>query len=207
MATAGDGEQTLPRRLGNALVFLYVAPVPKTIEQLRSLLATPELPDLGPRARAGTKTVAEIDSTLASLQLPAATRELLRSLLLLWHDHLDASHTLSQGIENADGSFLHAIMHRREPDYWNSKYWWRRVGKHPSFAEISRRGGELLDSSGDEALRRQLLPRGEWDAFAFVDACEAAAEAPASARGRWLRELQRVEAEVLLDYFLRDDAR
>ena len=22
-------------------------------------------------------------------------------------------------------------MHRREPDAWNSEYWWRKVGPHP----------------------------------------------------------------------------
>jgi len=32
-------------------------------------------------------------------------------------------------------------MHRREPDEDNSRYWWRRVGKHPLAGEL---GGEAL---------------------------------------------------------------
>jgi hypothetical protein len=29
-----------------------------------------------------------------------------------------------------------AIMHRREPDAWNSKYWWRKVGSHPVLDQL-----------------------------------------------------------------------
>lgn len=44
-------------------------------------------------------------------------------------DFLDESHHLSQKIESSEGNAWHAIMHRREGDFANSKYWWRRVGK------------------------------------------------------------------------------
>jgi hypothetical protein len=141
-----------------------------------------------------------LDSVPGKTKLPAARQQLIRSLVLLWHDHLDASHTISQGIENSDGSFVHAIMHRREPDAWNSKYWWRRVGNHPAFPEIARRVGEFLRSRrGEEVdLAKQLLPNGAWDAAAFVDACDAAKD---NALIETLREIQRIETEVLLEYF------
>jgi hypothetical protein len=51
--------------------------------------------------------------------------------LWLHFDYLEESHRLSQDLPTSDGSFWHAIMHRREPDAWNSKYWWRSVGSHP----------------------------------------------------------------------------
>lgn len=176
----------------------------QTTTQIKQLLATPDLPSLGPEVRVEVLSEPELNAKLAPLlraaKLSAVRQELVRSLLLLWHDHLDASHTISQGIENADGSFVHAIMHRREPDYWNAKYWWRRVGAHPAFPEIARRVGELLAQRGAGELAKQLRPGGQWDACAFVDACEAAAGA--AEREALLREVQRIETEVLLESFL-----
>src|SRR4051794_32254466 len=52
----------------------------------------------------------------------AQPAELLVAGLWLWHDWLDESHRISQRVETADGSYWHAIMHRREGDFSNSKY-------------------------------------------------------------------------------------
>jgi hypothetical protein len=165
-----------------------------------------------------TAVAAKLDVIFRDAKLPSRQHQLIRSLLLLWHDHLDASHIISQGLENADGSFLHAIMHRREPDAWNSKYWWRRVGPHPAFPEIARQAGEflagsrrreeaglgragnlrLLTSAAASELAKQLIPGGMWDAAAFVDACDLAKDASVVAT---LREVQRIETEVLLERF------
>src|SRR5262245_28830658 len=53
--------------------------------------------------------------------------------LWLWHDFLDESHSISQDLSITEGSWWHAMMHRREGDFWNSKYWLRRVGRHAAF--------------------------------------------------------------------------
>jgi hypothetical protein len=193
------------RLLVQAVVMSATAPI-------KQLLATPEPPELGPGPRANVRAPAELNAALDGLframKLPLLNQQLVRALVLLWHDHLDASHTISQGIENPDGSLVHAIMHRREPDYSNSKYWWRRVGKHPGFPEIARRVADLLKSRGERDLAAKLVPRGEWDAFAFVDSCAAAADLPASDEHvRLLREIQRVESECALAHFLESEAR
>jgi hypothetical protein len=176
------------------------------LAQIQQLLATPEPAELGPGPRAGVQSELELktklDARFGETRFPLERQQLLRSLILLWHDHLDASHNISQGIENADGSFLHAIMHRREPDAWNSKYWWRRVGNHPAFPEIAKRVAELLARSPrheDADLAKRLVPGGKWDAPAFVDACDAAKDQPVS---QLFREIQRIEFEVLLERFL-----
>ena len=176
---------------------------------LKQLLVTPQPPALGPARRAGTLAEPELatalDPMLARAKVSAPTGELIRALLLLWHDHLEASHSISQGIENTDGSFIHAIMHRREPDAGNSKYWWRRVGQHAAFPEIARRVDELLRSHGLGDLAKRLLPGGRWSPDAFVDACDAAMSLPGSdAHVKLLQEIQRIESEVLLERLLRD---
>ena len=57
--------------------------------------------------------------------------------LWLLHNFLDESHRISQSIETPTGSFWHGIMHRREGDFSNAKYWFRRVGAHPVFAPLA----------------------------------------------------------------------
>ena len=100
------------------------------------LLAEPRLPELGP------------GSPVKSLRgkIEAAARELPPACaagLWLLFDFLDESHTISQDIPTADGSFWHAIMHRREPDAFNSKYWWRKVGPHPVLKQLAEQAAPL----------------------------------------------------------------
>ena len=92
--------------------------------ELRKLLSTSEPPYPGPEHRPGTLSIAEIDRQLKPLFNKASpTQQLISATLYLWHDHLDEAHSLAQEIETSDGSYVHGIMHRREPDYSNARYW------------------------------------------------------------------------------------
>ena len=171
-----------------------------------SFLATPEPPELGPGPRAGVQPQAELSRALDNLfsqaELPVERQQLIRALLLLWHDQLGPAHELSQSIDTADGAFVHGIMHRREPDYGNAAYWFRRVGLHPAFPEIVRGISTIPESNSNPGLHRQLVGKGEWDPFAFIDACRSVATKPAVDPGqRYLREIQRIETESLLNWF------
>src|SRR4051812_7424841 len=42
----------------------------------------------------------------------------------LWHDFIEDAHKIAQDDESPEGSWLHAIVHRREGDFSNSKYWY-----------------------------------------------------------------------------------
>jgi hypothetical protein len=170
--------------------------------ELDKMLATSELPDLGPATRPGTQSQKALeralDSILSDSRIPSTRQQLIRALILLWHDHLEPAHVIAQSIENVDGSFVHGIMHRREPDYGNAKYWFRRVGRHSAFPVIATRTAELLKAKNQPALLTRLTPGGEWDAFAFVDLCEEASESKTNDIAVVLREIQRIETESLL---------
>jgi hypothetical protein len=171
-----------------------------------SLLATAEPADLGPGPRSGVQSLAalksKVDQALAASNIAGARADLIRATIFLWHDHLDAAHELAQAVENRDGSYVHAIMHRREPDYSNAKYWFRRVGQHACFSELAVRAGDLLQAAGPIKLPGQLISRGQWDAFALVDACEMEADSPEEKRGRLLRQVQALEFELLLRHLV-----
>lgn len=172
----------------------------------QSLLRSVSPADLGPGPRVSVTPLLVLNRTLnaafASAQFTGTRAELIRATLLLWHDHHDAAHRIVQDMETPDGSYIHAILHRREPDYFNAKYWFRRVGQHPCFKELAGRRSDILRKSGSESLIKKLLPHGVWDSFAFVDACEAAAS-PSAPTHETLREIQQAEFEILLDYLCR----
>jgi hypothetical protein len=163
------------------------------------------LPGLGPEKRDGALPVPVIDRGLAGAlgasAAPGLTR-LLQAALYLWHDHLDASHRIAQEIETADGSLIHGMMHRREPDYGNAKYWFRRAAAHPSFLALAVKAEEVLKRAGESDLRSRLLPNNTWDAFAFVDAVEDALDGQFQSKIPLLEELQRIEMECLIENLL-----
>jgi len=173
-------------------------------QSFRDLLATKELAGLRPGPRHGTEAQTtlnrKLDENFKGTGLDTERQDLIRALVLLWHDHLDAAHQIAQRIEGSDGAFVHGIMHRREPDYGNAAYWFRRVGNHPSFAELGKRAGELLDSEKAEGLKKDLLRKGEWNAFGFINACEQATDSPGDSRSRLLRKIQQIETEALLEW-------
>ena len=65
--------------------------------------------------------------------------------LWLLHNFLDQSHDISQDLKTPVGSHWHAIMHRLEGDYSNSKYWYRRVGQCALYDVIGQRSEKPFD--------------------------------------------------------------
>ena len=121
--------------------------------------------------------------------------------MLLWHDHFEAAHEICQDVETPEGSWVHGILHRREPDYGNARYWFRRVGRHEAFPELARRVGQIIQArAGDQPALARLVVGGSWDALAFVEVCEQAMFRRDARQIFMLREIQAAEFSVLLEH-------
>ncbi len=140
---------------------------------------------------------------LAGLPQCAQTRQAIRDLVAdgpmagtlaeaaLWllAGELERSHSVSQAVDTAEGSFWHGIMHRREGDFGNAKYWFRRVGSghpvHRALAEQIRVSGDLL---GEQGLPTGALSDPQSLPEALVDLSQSAA----SGKPQWTSDLERI---------------
>ncbi|GIX07715.1 MAG: hypothetical protein KatS3mg115_2118 [Candidatus Poribacteria bacterium] len=124
-----------------------------------------------------------------------------------WNDNLEVSHTLamSEGAKEPLGrqtlDYWHGIMHRREPDYPNAKYWFRRVGEHSLFPTLLESAQAALRNSerNRDTVARELLSWNRWDAFQFVDWCQQYA-GTGSEEERTLQLVQALEMRRLLEF-------
>jgi hypothetical protein len=123
------------------------------------------MPALCPKSGASAPVRAIVEGILK--QPGIAEKPALQAGLWLYVDELDLSHAISQNLENATGSYWHAIMHRREGDFSNSHYWFHKAGKHPAMALLRGYDGHTLVDAAERAypenpedlVRRQ---REEW---------------------------------------------
>ena len=133
----------------------------------------------------------------------------VKSGLLLWNDALDESHRISQELASKTGDYLHGIMHRREPDYGNSKYWFTRTGYHPIFPTLYACALDIVEaepprstqfSHYEEALRRHA----NWPPKQFIDWCQDAAKHDDDEVVEFLQTVQVEEIKLLLEYSCRN---
>jgi hypothetical protein len=134
--------------------------------------------------------------------------------LHLWNDDFHASHNLCQGIETDTGSYWHGLCHRREghrgeglaSNLGNAKYWFRRVGDHPTYDAVYRSALTVLDNSGSgfrwaTEAAGALRANRRWDPFALIDWFGQADAGTLSAQSAaTLEEIQWREIDILTDW-------
>lgn len=123
--------------------------------------------------------------------------------LWLWHDWLEPSHKVCQAIETPTGSLWHAIMHRREGDFSNSKYWYRRVGDHAVYPSIAANATLILNPMPMDKAWVRLI-NGGWNPDIFVDLVQSAHTNPDDPRRSVLVTLQHIEWRTLFDHCVRE---
>jgi len=74
-------------------------------------------------------TLEQFEATLDGAAPPAGLDPLQQAL---WHEAKGdwaLAHELAQSIDDADGAWVHAYLHRVEGDLANAGYWYRRAGR------------------------------------------------------------------------------
>ena len=94
-------------------------------------------------------TLDEFKATLSFERPPA----LAAPLVALWHDargEWAEAHRIAQDVEDLNGAWVHAYLHRKEGDPANAGYWYRRARQPDATdaldAEWERIAATLLDS-------------------------------------------------------------
>lgn len=124
----------------------------------------------------------------------------IEAALWLVVGELDRSHDVSQKDGSAEGSYWHGIMHRREGDFSNAKYWFQRVGTHDVFEQLAYWITEEKDNFSatfptDKLTDPNTLP------FNLVDCCESAGRS----KRAWTKDLEKIgwsEWQLLLQHCL-----
>lgn len=114
-----------------------------------------------PRLVEGSLTRATGDAEETASQVKGSPSK--RALAWLYVDDLEKAHEICQDDHSQLGSYIHAIVHRREGDPLNARYWAMKADRLPQLAE--RNFGKLFTkaakSSGNDPSLVELQ-REEW---------------------------------------------
>ncbi len=115
---------------------------------------------------------------------------LVRAGMFYLCDELGASHRIAQDVSTDTGAYWHGMIHRREGDFDNARYWFRRAGTLPFFGEAHRAAS---------AVSSIVATQANWDPYLFTGLCEQE-RFGANENLAELLKLQRIEFEVAFDY-------
>jgi hypothetical protein len=79
----------------------------------------------------------------------ARPEQLSGGLLALWWDaqgDWSRAHEVAQAIDDANGAWVHAYLHRKEGDEDNAGYWYRRAGKRTAKGDPGQEWLEIVEA-------------------------------------------------------------
>jgi|GEM_PF-1361374 len=153
----------------------------------------------------GREAVGALSDNAKSTDTPLS---LTQAVLYLAFDCFDEAHNIAQDHEGTLGNWIHAIVHRREPDSGNSKYWYARVEAPAKvYGGI---GGEVSQLLQDhpvpelEPLAKKIAKSKSWEPEAFVDLCEKFRDKdPHSEAYQTLARIQEIEWRALAEFAMK----
>jgi hypothetical protein len=109
--------------------------------------------------------------------------------LFLMNGDWRRAHEVAQDLNSTTAAYWHALVHRHEPDFGNSKYWLHRAGHHPVF-------DQLLRAAQADPQAGAAAAKGRWDPFKFTD------NYADPAQSGWTRRLEAIEIRALVEHSL-----
>lgn len=91
-------------------------------------------------------TLNDLKATLTGATPPSGLSPLL---LALWHDakgDWDAAHRVAQDVDDENGAWVHAYLHRKEGDASNADYWYRRARRPHSRRALNEEWDEIASA-------------------------------------------------------------
>lgn len=164
---------------------------PEILERLTQLNAEERSLPLVSGRRADRRAAELLRQPLPALESSRSPEGAMAGLWLMAGDW-ERAHEIAQDLGSVEGSYWHAIVHRMEPDDWNSGYWFRRVGMHPIFPELREQAAALAGAAGN-----RWRPAPQWDPLQFIAFCEQVRRNPGSPDEVLAESIQRVEWNLL----------
>lgn len=119
----------------------------------------------------------------------------------VWLGSFESAHAVAQDLETPEGRYWHAIVHRMEPDSWNSGYWFRQLGSHPVFAALRVEAVRLVGETGGGFRVPEV-----WDPHRFIAFCDEVREEPAGALLELARRIHTAEWRLLFHHCTHKEA-
>jgi hypothetical protein len=101
-------------------------------------------------------TLMTIDDFRASLRNTEPPGGCPAALTALWHDargDWEEAHRIAQAVDDEDGAWVHAYLHRKEGDSGNARHWYRRACRNYSDDSLTAEWDLIVSTllNGDSA--------------------------------------------------------
>ena len=182
------------------------SPTTSSVHRFWDLTQTPTMPDLDGGPRLGIRPKASLQDSiellLAELGTAPGQSVLILATAFLFNDHHDAAHDLIEDLKCPEGCLIHALLHRREPDYWNARYWLRRNPNNPIYRHLTSYLKTQPMGAAETIVFQRLTFSGVVDPIALVDECETYARKPDQPESLFVKRVQHAEFQALTQHLM-----